>query len=117
MTLINNTLKEGYKYAILLNLQQKGSKLSDCVRVEQQNINKTFYDQIGPTEAVDVTKKQQDTPLLNTKFDRRFVTLITSDWGDLVENEAHLTMLSDPTSAYALNAAYALGRKKDIRII
>lgn len=117
MITIDMVLKEGYNYAVALNMQQKGSKLSSCVREEEQATERYYYDQIAPTEAIDVTSRHSDTPLIQTKFDRRMVCLITSDWGDLIDRDDQLTFLSDPTSAYALNAAYALGRKKDQRII
>lgn len=114
---ITAAFAEGYHHAVELNLQQKGSKLEKCVRTEIQNVERYFYDRIGPTEAVDVTTRHGDTPLIETRFDRRAVTLTTSDWGDLIDRADQVKMLNDPTSAYALNAAYALGRKKDQRII
>jgi hypothetical protein len=114
---IDMLLKEGYHQNILLNLQQRGSKLADCVRVETQNVEKYFYDKIVATTAQDVLSRHGDTPLIETKFDRRMISLITSDWGDLIDREDKLNMLSDPTSVYVLNASYALGRKKDQRII
>ncbi len=114
---ITAAFSEGYHHAVELNLQQKGSKLEKCVRCEIQNVERYFYDRIGPTEAVDVTTRHGDTPLIETRFDRRAVTLTSSDWGDLIDRSDQVKMLNDPTSAYALNAAYALGRKKDQRII
>lgn len=117
MTDITLQLKEGYNHAVALNVQQRGSKLSNCVRQELQTTERYFYDQIAATEAVDVTSRHSDTPLMQSKYDRRMVALITSDWGDLIDRDDQLKGLYDPTSAYALNAAYALGRKKDQRII
>lgn len=117
MANISELLKEGYHHAVALNLQQKGSKLASCVRNEIQRHERYYYDTIAPTEAVDVASRHADTPLIQTKFDRRMVTLTTSDWGDLIDRDDQLQYLFDPTSAYALNAAYALGRKKDQHII
>ncbi len=114
---ISSALKEGYNHAVTLNIQQKGSKLSDCVRQEIQSQQRYFYDQIAPTEAIDIDVRHSDTPLISTPFDRRMVQLITSDWGDLIDKEDQLKFLYDPSSAYALNAAYALGRRVDVRII
>ncbi len=114
---ITAAFSEGYHHAVELNLQQKGSKLEKSVRCEIQNVERYFYDRIGPTEAVDVTTRHGDTPLIEIRFDRRAVTLTSSDWGDLIDRADQVKMLNDPTSAYALNAAYALGRKKDQRII
>ncbi len=114
---INASLKEGYNHAVLLNLQQKGSRLYDSVRNEVQTTKRYFYDSIGNAEANDVVAKHLDTPVMNSKTSRRLVHLVTSDWGDLIDREEQLQFLSDPTSAYALNAAYALGRRKDMHII
>lgn len=114
---LSKLYNESYNNAVTLNLQQKGSKLSNCVRYEIQKAERAFYDQIGPTEAVDIDKPHSDTPLIDTKFDRRMVVLKSSDWADLIDQEDKLRLVEDPTSAYALNAAYALGRVKDRRII
>jgi hypothetical protein len=115
--IISELHNEGYYNAVALNLQQKGSRLADLVRCEIQTVDKYFYDKIAPTTAVDVTTRHDDTPLIETQFDRRMVSLITSDWADLIDREDQLKVIYDPTKAYALNAAYALGRKKDERII
>ncbi|UQY80332.1 putative major capsid protein [Candidatus Hepatincola sp. Av] len=114
---VSDLIKEGFNHAVTLNIQQKGTKLANCVRLETQTVERYFYDQIAPTEAQDVTSRHADTPLIQTKFDRRMVTLITSDWGDLIDREDQLKLLADPTSAYALNAAYALGRRQDQHIV
>lgn len=114
---VSDLIKEGFNHAVTLNIQQKGTKLANCVRLETQTVERYFYDQIAPTEAQDVTSRHADTPLIQTKFDRRMVTLITSDWGDLIDREDQLKLLADPTSSYALNAAYALGRRQDQHII
>lgn len=115
--ILSELYNESYHNAVTLNLQQKGSRLSNCVRFEYQNTQRGFYDQIGPTEAVDITSAHEDTPLINTQFDRRMILLQTSDWADLIDTEDKLHLVEDPTSSYALNAAYALGRVKDRRII
>lgn len=115
--ILSELYNESYHNAVTLNLQQKGSRLSNCVRFEYQNTQRGFYDQIGPTEAIDITSVHEDTPLINTQFDRRMILLQTSDWADLIDTEDKLHLVEDPTSSYALNAAYALGRVKDRRII
>ena len=117
MSNISDMMKEGYNVAVSLNLQQKGSKLSSCVREEIQNTERYSYDSIGPTEAQQVSTRNGDTPLVTTTFNRRVINLTTWDWGDLIDKTDQLKFLTDPTSAYALNASYALGRAKDKAII
>lgn len=108
---------EGYRANIELLLQQKGSRLRDCVRLESQRSEREFYDRIGPTEALDVTTRHADTPHVDTSHDRRAVTMLPSDWSDFIDRQDQVRLLADPTSAYAMNAIYAMGRKQDRRII
>lgn len=113
---IDNAFLEGYNQAVKLNLGQRGSKLENAVRREWQTSERKFYSHIKQAEAFDVQEGEKNTPLVNSEHERRAITLISSDWADLVE-ENDLNLLSDPTSSYCINAAYALGRRKDKRII
>lgn len=99
-----------------IQFQQKGSRLRPHVRIESQNAEFDFHDRIGPVEAVEVENRHSDTPLVPTPHDRRRVGLRDFDWADLIDRKDRLRMLADPTSPYAVNAIYALGRKMD-RII
>jgi capsid protein len=97
-------------------LQQKGSRLRPCVRVEDQKGEIQFWEQIGPTEAVDITNRHGDSPQVDSDHFRRAVTLQFFDWGDFIDKIDKVRMLIDPTNSYTQNAVYALGRKID-RII
>lgn len=106
-----------YRNNISMLVQQKGSRLRPFVRVEPQNSEFEFYDRIGATDAVEITGRHQDTPLVSTPHDRRRVSLRDFDWADLIDRQDKLKMLIDPTSAYAMNAVFAMGRKMDDMII
>lgn len=106
-----------YRNNVSMLVQQKGSLLRPFVRVEPQNSEFEFYDRIGATEAVEITGRHQDTPLVSTPHDRRRVSLRDYDWADLIDRQDKLKMLIDPTSAYAMNAVFAMGRKMDDAII
>lgn len=106
-----------YKSNINIKFQQKGSRLRPFVRVESQNAEFDFYDRIGPTEAQEMTGRHGDTPLIGTDHDRRRVALRDFNWADLLDKKDKIRMLADPTSAYTMNAIYALGRKMDKIII
>lgn len=106
-----------YRANVTMLVQQKGSRLRPFVRVEAQNAEFEFYDRIGATDAVEITGRHQDTPLVSTPHDRRRVSLRDFDWADLIDRQDKLRMLMDPTSAYAQNAVYAMGRKMDDIII
>ncbi len=106
-----------YRNNVSMLVQQKGSRLRPFVRVEPQNSEFEFYDRIGATDAVEITGRHQDTPLVSTPHDRRRVSLRDYDWADLIDRQDKLKMLIDPTSAYAMNAVFAMGRKMDDTII
>lgn len=106
-----------YRNNVSMLVQQKGSRLRPFVRVEPQNAEFEFYDRIGATDAVEITGRHQDTPLVSTPHDRRRVSLRDYDWADLIDRQDKLKMLIDPTSAYAMNAVFAMGRKMDDAII
>ena len=106
-----------YKANVEHLLQQKGSRLRPFVRVESQNAEYEFYDRIGATNAQEVTGRHQDTPLITVPHDRRRVSLRDFDWAELIDRTDRIRLLIDPTSPYAQNAGFALGRKIDEIII
>ena len=98
-------------------LQQKGSRLRPFVRMETQNAEFEYYDRIGSVDAVEDTSRHSDTPLISTPHDRRQVSLRDFDWADMIDRTDRIRLLIDPSSPYAQNAAWALGRKMDDVII
>jgi hypothetical protein len=110
---IDTAFVKQFRSNIYMLLQQKGSRFRECVRREDQHAEEAFWEQVGPTEAQEITNRHGDSPLIGTPHDRRRVTLRFFDWGDLIDNIDKVRMLIDPTSTYALNATYALGRKWD----
>jgi len=106
-----------YKANVEHLLQQKGSRLRPFVRVESQNAEYEFYDRIGATNAQEVTGRHQDTPLITVPHDRRRVSLRDFDWAELIDRTDRIRLLIDPTSPYAQNAGFALGRKIDEIVI
>jgi hypothetical protein len=114
---VDKALVQSYHSNIQIKFQQMGSRLRPYVRVERQNAEFDFYDRIGPTDAVEVTTRHGDTPLISTPHDRRRVALRDFDWADMIDKKDKLRMLADPTSSYTTNAVYSLGRKMDDVII
>lgn len=103
---------------ILMLSQQKGSRLRNAVMVETGVRGKRMSrDQIGATSARKRTTRHGDTPLMDTPHARRWLTTATYDWADLVDNVDKLKTIEDPTNAYAMNAASAMGRTMDDVII
>lgn len=118
MFTIDAALVKQFNANVQILSQQKGSKLKNAVALQPGVIGEdTYMDQIGKTEAVDRTSRNKDTPIVGTEWQRRRISMIDSDWGDLIDKVDKAKMLADPTSSYVLNASYALGRRFDYRII
>lgn len=98
-------------------VQQKGSRLRNCVRVESVTGEEAYFDQLSSTTAVQKVSRNSDTPLVKSDFARRRVSMVDWEWADLIDKEDKLKMLIDPDSTIAQNAANALGRSIDQAII
>lgn len=114
---ITTAMVEQYKSNVLMLAQQKGSKLRDTVRSESVQGKNAFFERIGAVDMVDATSRHDDTPQIDTPHSRRRVSLVTSRFADLIDNADKVRTLIDPTSPYAMNAAWAAGRKMDEVII
>jgi len=97
--------------------QQKDSRFMGKVRMESQNGEIGFYEQIGETAAIARTSRHADTPRIDTPHSRRAVTLSTFEWADLIDHADKVKMLIDPTSHYAKSAMMAMNKAKDDIII
>jgi|TARA_Y100000296_G_scaffold75841_1_gene95927 hypothetical protein len=116
-TQITTAFVNQYKANVEHLLQQKGSRLRPFCRVETQGAEFEYYDRIGSVDAIEVTSRHSDTPLISTPHDRRQVSLRDFDWADMIDRTDKIRLLIDPASPYAQNAAWALGRKMDDIII
>ena len=116
-TQITVAMVEQYKSNVLMLAQQKGSKLRDTVRSEMVTGKNAYFERIGAVDMVDATSRHDDTPQIDTPHSRRRVSLTTSRFADLIDNADKVRTLIDPTSPYAMNAAWAAGRKMDAVIV
>ncbi len=115
---ITTAFVQQFKSNIVLLSQQKGSKLRDTVRDDGEVVGeKVFFERIGATVAVRRTQRHGDTPLANTPHSRRMATMYDYEWADLIDSQDKLRTLIEPTSTYALNGSYAIGRAYDDEII
>lgn len=97
--------------------QQKGSKLRGAVRSETVVGDARYFDRIGKATAAQRTSRHADTPQMNTPHSRRMVTLVTYEYGDLVDKADKVRSLNDPTNDYSVAAQWALGRSMDSEIL
>lgn len=116
-TQITVAMVEQYKSNVLMLAQQKGSKLRGTVRSEEVTGKNAYFERIGAVDMVDATSRHDDTPQIDTPHSRRRVSLTTSRFADLIDNADKVRTLIDPTSPYAMNAAWAAGRKMDAVIV
>lgn len=105
-----------YKANIEIQYQQKASKLRGTGRMDFPTGKQAFFELLGPTEAVQITTRHQDTPRVDSQHSRRMATLKPFVWADLIDDVDKVQMLIDPASPYAINAASSLGRKLDNEI-
>jgi hypothetical protein len=116
-TQIETAFVEQYSSNVQMLSQQKGSILRDKVRVESVTGKNAFFDQVGSVTASLRSGRHVDTPRVDVPHSRRRVTLADYEFADLIDDLDKVRMLVDPTSTYALAAAYAMGRAMDDAII
>lgn len=108
-----------YASTVELLLQQRGSKLRDTVSFMPITGAKAGVpvEQIGSVEATKRTTRYPPLVPSNTPHKRPWVYPSDFDWHDLIDSIDKLRTIVDPTSSYALNGTYALGRSQDREII
>lgn len=115
---VTTAFVQQYTTNVGLLLQQRGSKLRDAVTAGSYTGKAAkAIEQIGAVTAQPRVTRHGDTPLISTPHDARWVFPTDYEWADLIDDQDKLRMLIDPTSPYAINGAYALGRAMDSLII
>ena len=115
---VTTAFVQQYSTNVALLLQQRGSRLRDCVTVGSYTGKAAkAVEQIGEVTAQVRSSRHADTPLISTPHDARWVHPTDYEWADMIDDQDKLRMLIDPTSPYAVNGAYALGRAIDSLII
>lgn len=115
---VTTAFVQQYTTNVQLLLQQRGSKLRDyCTMGSYTGKAAKAVEQIGAVTAQRKTSRHSDTPLISTPHDARWVFPTDFEWADMIDDQDKLRMLIDPTSPYAMNGAYALGRSLDDIII
>jgi len=115
---VSTAFVQQYTTNVELLLQQRGSKLRGLVSTGSYTGKAAkAVEQIGAVTAQQRTTRHGDTPLISTPHDARWVFPTDYEWADLIDDQDKLRMLIDPTSSYAQNGAFALGRAMDDLII
>jgi len=116
-TQVTTAFVQQYSANVQMLSQQMGSRLRDAVRVENVVGKNAFFDQVGAATAQLRTTRHADTPQIDTPHARRRVSLADYEYADLIDDQDKVRVLIDPTSAYAMAAAAAMGRAMDDVII
>ncbi len=115
---VTTAFVQQYTTNVALLLQQRGSKLRDyCTVGSYTGKAAKAVEQVGAVTAQVRTSRHSDTPLISTPHDARWVFPTDYEWADMIDDQDKLRMLIDPTSSYATNGAYALGRAMDDLIV
>jgi len=66
---------EGFKASIYMLAAQKNSRLFATGTQESQSSKTDYYERIGNVDAVDITTRHGDTPIIDVPHSRRACTL------------------------------------------
>jgi hypothetical protein len=99
---------------VSLLLQQKGSKLRSAVSVGSYvGSQASPVDQIGSISANLISTRFGNMPRTDASLDRRWCFPADYDVNQMIDSYDKLRLITDPSSAYVMNATYALGRAID----
>jgi Phage capsid protein len=109
---------ETYSTNVQMLLQAMGGKLAGCV-MNGTHVGQAAspVDQVGFVKAEKKVSRHDDTPLISTPSDRRWVEPVDYRWADLIDTQDRLRLLIDPTSAYTMNGVNALRRSQDDEVL
>ena len=114
---ITTAFVQQYSNNVQMLSQQKGSLLRGVVDVESVVGKHAYFERIGQVSAQKRVSRHSDTPQIDTPHSRRRISMSDYEFADLIDQQDRVRTLIDPTSQYALAAAYAMGRAMDDEII
>ncbi len=114
---ITTAFVQQYSNNVQMLSQQKGSLLRGVVDVESVVGKHAYFERIGQVSAQKRVSRHSDTPQIDTPHSRRRISMSDFEYADLIDQQDRVRTLIDPTSQYALAAAYAMGRSMDDEII
>ena len=106
-----------FSNSVLMFFQREGSLLRGLVREEPWIGEFAYFDRIHPTAAVKRLAAGSDTKHIDMAHSRRRAFKEDYNHPSLVDKASLHNILTDPKSAYALNAGWAMGRSLDYEII
>ena len=110
---ITTAFAQQYSSNVELQFQQMGSRLRQCVTLDQMGAEYKYFDRVGTVDAQKKTSRHADVTYTDTPHSRRRVTFEDFFHADMIDKEDKLRMLADPTSEYVRTAVAAMGREMD----
>jgi hypothetical protein len=114
---IDQYFVQKYQNTITLLCQQRQSRLEGTtlppVDIQGENL---YWETMGPTEAVELVTRHDNTPNIEVDHGRRKGTATPYVWATLLDRIDKVRMLVDPMSSYNQSARFSMLRRKD-RII
>lgn len=115
---IDTSFVKQFSDNVAMLAQQKMERFRNAVRFEGGVVGEEkFFDQLAATDAVEKTTRHGDTPLVNSDWRRRRVSMRVWEWADLVDTADKLKQIIRPESIMAQNAAAAFARRIDKLVI
>ena len=114
---IDTAFVKQYHANIEYLLQQMGSQLRPYVRVESQQGEEGYWEQLDKSTPNEVFTRFADSPVNEATHFRRKVILRQWDIGNFIDKFDKVKLLIDPASAYVQTMVWALGRSIDMTII
>ncbi len=115
---ITEAMKRAYSDNFVTMMQQKESVLEGTAAETKQPMAKAVsFDRIGKATSRLRTSRHSDTYNVDTPHSRRWAVLATYDWGDMIDTNDKLKVITDPQGAYIQVGSSALKRDRDDVII
>jgi hypothetical protein len=106
-----------YSSNMMMLGQQRMSRFERAVTIVPITGKRGSVDQVGQSETVTKTERHGRTPYTPLPHRRRWISLDTEQWADLIDDPDKVRMLVDPTSTYAMAGIAAMNRAKDRKIV
>jgi hypothetical protein len=110
---IDQTFILEYQRAFQTAFQQGESETRGIQRNETQTGEKKAFTYTQPTSGITDRARQSDSPNIPTQHSRRWSTMHSWTWSELVDDLDVINSLGDPSSEYLANAVKAYNRWED----
>lgn len=108
--------KDMFKDTLLLEAQQRGSRLSIIPMMEQVEGDKVYFDKLGKTNSAVKSGRGEAKNYTDLSFERRFFSEELNNFDTLFDKEDLIKYASNPQSSVVRSAVNEMGRVRD-RII